>query len=392
MQYNFDEIVERSGTASLKYDLRGKVFRKNNVIPMWVADMDFKTPPFIIDALHKRLEHEILGYSCIMPSFAETASGWLLSRHNWQVHPNQINFTPGVVPALTMIVLAFTNPGDKVIIQPPVYFPFFSIVKNNGRVIIPNPLRYDSGRYSVDFDDLETKASQGAKMMILCSPHNPTGNVWGRPDLERISEICLRHNVLLVSDEIHADLVYSGYKHIPVASLYEGLADSVITCMSPSKTFNIAGLSTAYVVIKNPVMRKKYANVADRYHLAQDNLFGVVAMEAAYHQGHEWLDQLMDYLGANVDFLMGYFSKHMPQVHVVKPEATFMCWLDFKRTGIAHDDMSRLIIDDAGVGLSDGLVFGEEGRDFQRINIGCPRSLLKQALSNLHTTINNIMA
>lgn len=391
MKYDFNEITDRSGTASFKYDMRGHIFHTDNVIPMWVADMDFKTPPFIIDALRKRLDHEIMGYSCIMPSFAASACDWILKRHKWQVDPEWVRFTPGVVPAITMAVLAYTKPGEKVIIQPPVYFPFFSIVKDTGRSLVTNPLKYNSGRYSIDFGHLEESASRGAKMMILCSPHNPTGNVWSRADLIRVCDICRKYNILLISDEIHADLVYRGNTHLPAAGLDVDNAGNIITCMSPSKTFNVAGLSTAYIIIKDPVLRARYTREADRCHLAHDNLFGVVAMEAAYGNGHEWLDQLMDYLGGNVDFLAGFIEKNIPQISVVRPDATFMCWLDFSAFRLPQDDLNRLLVNDAGIGLSDGLAFGEEGRGFQRINIGCPRSLLEKALENLYGAISKFI-
>jgi cysteine-S-conjugate beta-lyase len=386
MLYNFDEITDRSGTASLKYDKREAIFRNGEVIPMWVADMDFRTPPFIIDAIAGRLKHEILGYTYVPPSFGESAADWILRKHNWKVNPAWISFAPGVVPALSMLVLAFTRPGDKIIIQPPVYFPFFSVVTAHGRKLVTNPLKYSEGRYCMDFDDLENKAL-GAKMMILCSPHNPTGNVWSRNDLEKLLDICLRNNIILVSDEIHADLVYDPFTHIPVAGISEEALKMTITCMSPSKTFNMAGLSTAYVIIKDPAMMKKYREECDRYHTGSGNIFGSVALEAAYNSGKEWLDQLMAYLDGNVKLLSSFIEKNIPGIRVVRPEATFMTWLDCTGLGLDHGSLNDFLIKKAKLGLSDGMVFGEEGRGFQRINIGCPRSILDRALINLKKTL-----
>ncbi len=249
MHYNFDEIVDRKNTASVKFDLRNKIFRKEDVIPMWVADMDFKTPSFILEALRKRLEHPILGYTFISPTVYDSIVSWIRLRHGWDISSGWISFSPGIVPAINLLILAFTRPKDKIIVQTPVYFPFFSAVENHGRELVYNPLIYANGKYEMDFDDLESKMKASAKMLILCNPHNPTGNVWPPDVLRRIGEMCLARNILLVSDEIHSDLVYPGYRHTPVAALSEEIARNTITCMAPSKTFNLAGLSTSFLVI-----------------------------------------------------------------------------------------------------------------------------------------------
>jgi cysteine-S-conjugate beta-lyase len=387
MHYNFDELINRVNTASYKYDLRKKIFRDENVMPLWVADMDFKTPPFIIDAIHKRLEHEILGYTFIAPSVYEAIVHWNHRRHEWDILPEWISFSPGVVPALNLLVLAFTKPGDKVIVQPPVYFPFYSAVENHGRELVYNPLLYENGSYVMDLDDLNSKIDGKTRMMFLCSPHNPTGNVWPQDILRKLGELCLARNIILISDEIHADLVYTGNRHIPMAKISGDIAQNTITCMSPSKTFNLAGLSTSYLIIPDRKLKAQYETTLDRIHVGAGNIFGFVAMESAYKHGHEWLDQLMQYLEGNFLMLQDFIARHIPQISVIRPEATYLIWLDFKRLGMSSPELKSFMITRAGLGLNDGPQFGKEGEGFQRINIACPRSVLHEALLKLQAAI-----
>jgi cystathionine beta-lyase len=384
MHYNFDEVINREGTNSVKFDLRKTIFKNETVLPMWVADMDFRTPGFIMDAIQKRLEHELLGYTYIPSSFYESVLKWNLRRHNWKIWPEWISFSPGVVPALNLLIMAFTKPGDGVIIQPPVYFPFFTAVKNHNRKLITNPLRYDKGCYEIDFTDLEAKIDESTRMLILCNPHNPAGNVWSPDVLRRLGEMCLRHEVLIVSDEIHSDLVYPGYRHTPMASLSDDIAANTITCMSPSKTFNLAGLSTAYTVISDPALRKRYDKVLDDVHVGAGNIFGFVAAEAAYTHGDEWLDQLMVYLSGNVRMLQEFVTEKLPLISVIPPQATYLIWLDCSRTGMSSEALKSFMIHEAGLGLNDGPQFGKEGEGFQRINIACPRQMLLEALVKLN--------
>lgn len=391
MEYNFDEIVDREHTVSLKYDLRAEIFRNPDVIPMWVADMDFRTPDFIMNALRERLDHEILGYTYMPASFNQAVVKWLLRHYRWKVDPSWICFSPGVVPALNLLVMAFTEPGDKIIVQPPVYFPFFSAIMNHGRVLVNNPLCLEKDSYSMDFSDLESKIDNKTKMLFLCSPHNPTGNVWPRDVLEKLGEICLKNNIIIVSDEIHADLVFEPWQHIPTASISEAMANITITCMSPSKTFNLAGLSTAYLVIKDPGLRKKYNEILDRIHVGAGNIFGYIALEAAYKSGDAWLNQLLNYLKGNVAFLNEFIQKNIPQIGVIQPQATYLVWLNFRDLGLDHEKLKETIIHEAGIGLSDGLLFGEEGWGFQRINIGCSRKLLYEALLKLRKSITKFI-
>jgi cystathionine beta-lyase len=391
MYYNFDKIVDRKNTSSVKFDLRDKIFKREDVIPMWVADMDFRTPPFIMDALRKRLEHEILGYTYISPSIFESIVNWVRLRHNWEIHPHWISFSPGIVPAINLLILAFTNPGDKVIVQTPVYFPFFSAVENHGRELVFNPLIYSNGKYEMDLVGLESKMDDTTKMLILCNPHNPTGNVWPADVLRRIGEMCLAKNVLLISDEIHSDLIYKGHRHIPTAAISKEIASNTITCMAPSKTFNLAGLSTSFLVIPDEKLRVTYEKKLDQIHVGAGNIFGFVAMEAAYTHGSEWLDQLMEYLEGNVLFLEEFIQRHIPRIRVIRPEATYMVWLDCTQLKMPPSGLKEFMINKAGLGLSDGPLFGKQGEGFQRINIGCPRSVLQEALLRLQAAITKYL-
>jgi len=389
MQYDFDTVVSRENTSSVKYDLREKIFGKQDVIPMWVADMDFPTPPCIIDAIKSRLQHEILGYTLRPESFYESVTGWNMRRHNWPVMKEWISFSPGVVPALNLIVMAFTEPGDKIIVQPPVYFPFFSAITNHGRIQVNNPLRYYNCGYTMDFNHLRTCIDDRTRMFILCNPHNPTGNVWSRDDLLTIAGICMEKNIIMLSDEIHSDLVYEGYKHIPLASLSPDIAARTITCMAPSKTFNLAGLSTSFLVIPDAGLRQKYDCTLENVHVGAGNIFGYTALAAGYDEGEDWLRQLMKYLQGNLDYLIDFMNRYIPQIKAIKPGATYMVWLDCRNLGMDKKELRDFMINTAGLGLSDGYLFGTEGEGFQRINIACPRSVLEQALNQLRNALSS---
>jgi cystathionine beta-lyase len=390
MHYNFDEIVKRENTNCVKYDLRKIVFRNESVIPMWVADMDFKTPDFIINSITNRLEHEILGYSIVPHSYFDAIVQWNLRHFNWKIQPGWISFSPGVVPALSLLIMTYTRPGDGIIIQPPVYFPFFSVIRNHNRRIITNPLHIENGQYVMDPDDLERKIDSNTRMMFLCNPHNPGGNVWSPDILRKVGEICIKKNILLISDEIHSDLVYPGHQHTPTASLSAEIAANTITCMSPSKTFNLAGLSSAYLVISDQKLREQYEKMLDLVHVGAGNIFGFVATEAAYNHGDEWLRQLMDYLAGNLRFLQDYIAAKIPAVKVMVPQATYLVWLDCSGLKMSPERLKSFMINEAGLGLNDGPQFGEEGQGFQRINIGCPRAILHQALIKLSAAVDKV--
>ena len=389
MKYNFDEIVNRENTASVKYDLRKDIFEKEDVIPMWVADMDFKTPDFIVKAIKDRANHEVFGYSFRPESYFQSIVNWLKRRHNWEISKDWISFSPGIVPAVNMAILAFTEPKDKIIIQPPVYFPFFSAIKNNNRVIVENPLKLKNERYCFDFIDLEKKLAD-AKMLILSNPHNPGGSVWTKDELKRLGEMCLENNVLIMSDEIHADLVFKDFKFTPLAYISEEIADNTVTFIAPSKTFNIAALATSSVISSNKELKDKYDKVLDAIHVGLGNVFGTVASEAAYTYGDEWLDQLMDYLYENLDFAQDFLNEKIPQIKMIRPEGTYMVWLDCSELNLKEKDLKEFMIEDAGLGFNDGRMFGTGGEGFMRMNIACPKQTLYDAFISLEKAVNKL--
>lgn len=387
MLYNFDEIIDRTGTDSLKYDARNRLFGTEDVLPMWVADMDFRTPDFIVDAMKKRMEHEIFGYTLKPDSLYDAVIGWMQRRHGWKIEKDWIIFTPGVVPAFTMCVLAYSQPGEKVIVQSPVYYPFFGAVDLNKRIQLNNPLKRVGDQYEMDLDDLKRKLDDKTKMMLFCSPHNPVGRVWTRSELLELAEVCQENNIVMISDEIHSDLIFEGYKHIPYAMLGDEYAMNSITCVAPSKTFNIAGLSSSAVIIPNPALRKKFADVVESLHIAGGNIFGSVAMEAAYALGDEWLSQALKYIEGNVKLLENFAAENLPRVKVIHPEGTYMAWIDFSRLGLTDTELRKFMVEKVKLGMNHGPVFGPGGEGFQRINLGCPRSIVEEGLARLKANL-----
>jgi cysteine-S-conjugate beta-lyase len=382
--YDFDAAPGRRGTGSVKWDLVGPLFGQDDLLPLWVADMDFASPQPVLDALADRARHGVFGYGACMDSYYRAVIGWQRERHGLAVLKDWIVYCPGVVPALNMAVQAFTQPGDGVIIQQPVYYPFMRSITANGRRIINNPLRLTSGRYEMDFDDLGLKAREpGTRLLILCSPHNPVGRVWTRPQLERLAAICSENNITVVSDEIHADLVLPGFVHTPFAALSEECLKASITFSSPSKTFNLAGLHTAYAIIADPEKRKSFSQALVRSGLQWPGVFATVSHEAAYAGGGPWLAQLMRYLQGNLEFLKGFIAGRLPGVKVIEPEATYLVWLDFRGLGLGWRELKNLMQHEARVALDEGYIFGEEGRGFERINIACPRSILQECLERM---------
>lgn len=380
--YDFDKIIRRESTANYKYDLRKRFFGKDDVIPLWVADMDFETPIFIRDAILKRAKHPIYGYSFREKSYYKSIVEWVKKRHNWTIDAEWIVYSPGVVPALNLSTVQFTNEGDSIIVQPPVYFPFFSAVTDNKRVQLSNQLILKNGRYYIDFDDFEQKA-QKAKMCFLSSPHNPVGRVWNKEELLKLGEICVRNNVIIISDEVHNDLILPGFKHIPIASLSSEISDITVTCIAPSKTFNLAGLSTSSVIISNKDLRDKFEDILNRFHLSFGNLFGAIASEAGYTHGAQWVDELNEYLNTNYRDVEQALLNSGSKIKLIAPEATYLAWLDFRDTGHDDDQIKDLLINGAGLGLSHGPSFGEGGQGFQRMNLAAPNSLIKEAMGRL---------
>ncbi len=385
IKYNFDKVVDRTTVDSVKYGLRKVVFKNENVIPLWVADMDFETPDFIVNALKYRIDHPIFGYGFRSDSYHKSITNWLDDRYQWKVETNEISFSPGVVPGLVMSVLAFTNPSDKILVQPPVYFPFYATIEGNGRELVYNQLVNTEEGYKIDFDDLEAKFKTGVKMFIMSNPHNPVGRVWSREELVQIIDLCEKYDVLILSDEIHADLTFAPYKHTPIASISETAANRTLTFMAASKTFNIAGLSTAFVVILQKELLKKYTAIMDAMHLFPGNVMGSVATKAAFDQGNDWRLQMLDYVKSNIDFVEEFLQKHLSDIHFHRPEATYLLWLDFRSYGWEQKELTDFLINRAGVGLNDGTLFSPGGEGFMRLNVACSRELLEKALNQIKT-------
>jgi cystathionine beta-lyase len=360
---------------------------------MWVADMDFRCPEPVVNALVARAQHGIYGYTWPTDAFYQSVVGWMARRHQWEIAPHWICITPGVVPALNMLVRTFITPGDRVLVQPPVYYPFFSAVQNNGGEVVTNPLIYEGGRYRMDYVDLAEKAKDpGLKMAILCSPHNPVGRVWTKDELLHFGDVCIKNDVLVVSDEIHGDLVYKGHRLTPFAKISHDFAQHSIVCTAPSKTFNLAGLLTSSIVIPNDDLRARFEQTLQSNGLVLASSFGVVALEAAYDHGEEWLEQVLIYLQANLEYLETYVTEHIPQIRVVEPEATYLVWLDCRRLGLDKLALQRLMREEAGVYLDEGYIFGPEGEGFERINIACPRSVLAEGLDRIRRAIKRLPA
>ncbi|WP_349947362.1 MalY/PatB family protein [Lacrimispora sp. BS-2] len=386
---DFNEVIDRKNTNSIKYDFAVRRGKPENLLPLWVADMDFKVSEKVLNALHERVGHGIFGYSEVQDDYFEAIRDWMEKKHHWNVESRWLVKTPGVVFALAMAVQAFTDPGDGVMIQQPVYYPFSEVIEDNDRVIVDNTLYLGGdGRYHIDFEDFERKAETfHVKLFLLCNPHNPVGRVWSREELEKLGEICIRRDILVVSDEIHQDFVFKG-KHLVFASLSEELKNRTITCTSPSKTFNLAGLQISNILIANQKLRRRFRRQVAAAGYSQLNTLGLTACEAAYRHGEEWHDQLMVYLRANISYVREFIKEKIPGVKLIEPEGTYLVWLDFRELGLTEEEREDLIIKKAGLWLDSGAMFGTVGEGFERINIACPRSILEQALGNLEKAIN----
>lgn len=386
MKYNFDEPINRENTASLKYDIRKEKFGNADVIPMWVADMDFRTPDFIVDSLEKCTKNDIFGYFLITKSYYESIINWVKRHHQWSIKQDWISFSPGVVPSLSLSVLAFTKPGDKIIVQPPVYHPFFFVIKDNGRQVVENPLVLNNGRHTIDFNDLENKLKD-VKILFLSNPQNPGGTVWRREELKQLGELCLKQNVLVVADEIHSDLVFKPNTFTPLASISDEIADNTITFMSSSKTFNMAGLSSSSVIISNKKLKEKFDEVMHTIHVGLGNMFGVAATEAAYTNGDEWLQQLLEYVSGNIDFVENYIKERIPKIRMIRPEGTYLIWLDCRQLNLKGDELNKFFIEKANIGMNDGRTFGTGGEGFMRLNVACQRKIIEKALRNIENAV-----
>jgi len=381
MKHNFDRVIDRSNTYSIKYEptWRGK---PADVLPLWVADMDFASPPCVQKALVRRAKHGIFGYSEPDAAYFDVMRKWFEERFNWTPQRDWLTITPGVVNALYIAVRALTQPGDGIVIQQPVYYPFESSIRQTGRQLLINELVYSGGRYGIDFQDFEEKIKQ-AKMFIMCNPHNPVGRVWSRDELGRMGEICLRHGVTVIADEIHADFVFQGHKHLVFAALNPDFANITVTCTSPSKTFNLAGLMSANIFISNKELRGKFKEEYAKCGLSQPGVMGLAACKAAYEGGSVWLDQLLVYLAGNMRFLKTYLSGHIPKIKLIEPEGTYLAWLDFGEFGLSAKTLDETLTHKGKLWLSSGLSFGKSGNGFERMNVACPRSVLRNALERL---------
>lgn len=390
-EFNFDEIVDRKNTSCLKYDFAVERGYKKGILPFWVADMDFKTPQPVIDELTKRVAHGIFGYTDPSDGYKTAVVNWQKTQHGYAPSKESIVVTPGVVFALAMAVRAFTSSGDSVIIEQPVYYPFSEVVKQNHRKIVNSPLVLKNGHYEIDFADFEEKiVANNVKLFLLCSPHNPAGRVWKKEELLKLADICARHEVLIVADEIHADFVREGYKHIPLASLSPAIADRIITCTAASKTFNLAGLQISNIFIENEKLRQKFRAEVSAAGYSQPNALGLFATQAAYEKGSEWLNALKKYLEQNYQRTKEFLANNMPKVNLIEPEGTYLIWLDFSAYGLSDSELDRIIIDKANLWLDSGHIFGKAGENFQRINIACPWSVLENGLKHLADAFKNL--
>ena len=388
---NFEQGVDRKGTRCLKYDFAVQRGRSADILPLWVADMDFKTSSYIQDALLRQAEHGVYGYTEADETYFDAVRSWMERRHGWKIEPEWLLKTPGVVFALAMAVKAYTEPGDYVLIQEPVYYPFREVIESNDREVANNVLYQDeNGSYKINFEDFERQiVEKRIRLFILCSPHNPVGRVWKEWELRKIGDICLKHNVLVVSDEIHSDFTYGENIHHVFASLDEKYAAITTTCTAPSKTFNIAGLQISNIWISNPELRARFRAEVTAAGYSQVNLMGLVACQAAYETGEEWLKELKIYLEGNLDYVRTFLKENLPEIKLTEPEGTYLLWLDFKSLGMKEEQLKDLVENKAKLWLDSGAMFGPDGEGFERINIACPREILKQALTQLAEAVHD---
>lgn len=389
MKYDFDELIPRRNTDCIKYDALQEYYGCDNLLPMWIADMDFKAPPCVGEALRRRAEHEIYGYSVPSAKWKPAIVHWLQRRHGWSVQEEEIGFVGGIVPALAFVLEAFTKVGDKVLMQPPVYHPYFFVTRDLQREVVTSPLLLTDGEFAIDFADFEEKVSQ-CKVFFLCNPHNPGGRVWCRDELQLMAEICERHKVLVIADEIHCDMVLKGYKHTPYASVSEVAAQHSITLMAASKTFNVAGLKSSYHIIPNADIRTRYATYLRHHELDTPHLFATEAIAAAYDEGEEWLDEMLRYVEDNIDYMQQYIRRYMPQLNMMRPQASYLVFLDMRGLNMTNKQLSDFFINDVRMAVNMGALFGDGGSGFVRLNVGCPRATLHEALERIKVAYDKL--
>ncbi|VDG97794.1 Cystathionine beta-lyase PatB [Lysinibacillus sphaericus] len=390
MKYNFDTVVDRMKSSSVKWDGAEALFGEKDLLPLWVADMDFKVPDEVSKAVADKAAHGIFGYTIREESYYQSIIDWMKSRHNWTIKKEWICHSPGVVTALSLAVQAFTKPGDKVIVQPPVYYPFMKVTETNNREVVYNPLVNNNGSYEMDFEDLTSKIDESVKLLMLCNPHNPGGFVWNKDDLQRLGDICMEHGILVISDEIHSDLVFKKGSHIPFASLSEKFAQNSITCTAPSKTFNLAGLQTSNIIIPNEELREKFTMETERNSIGMPNSFGPVATEAAYTHGGPWLEDVLEYVEGNLKFVTDYFADNIPALKVLPLEATYLAWIDCTELGMTPEELETFFLSKAHVALNQGKAFGPGGEGFVRMNLACSRSIVEKASKQIQDAVKSL--
>ncbi|MCC8113725.1 MAG: PatB family C-S lyase [Bacteroidales bacterium] len=389
VKYDFDTVIDRRGTDSLKYDSLESRYGDADLLSLWVADMDFATPDFIIEALQRRLGHPVLGYSIVPEDYWPSVIDWIETRHDYRVEPEWLSYIPGIVKGIGFVIDLFTKPGDKVIIQPPVYHPFRIVTESMGRTVVNNPLIEDNGTYRMDFEQLES-VIDGCKLLILSNPHNPAGVVWSKEDLQRLAKLCHEHGVIVVSDEIHSDMPLFGADHHVFTSVSKEAEEIGIVFGAPTKTFNMAGVVSSYSIVPNTELREKFYSWLEASELCDPNMFAPIATTAAFRQGNPWRQQMLEYVEENVRFVEDYCREHIPQIKPWRPQASFLVWLDCRALGLNHRELNDLFVKEARLALNDGEMFGKEGAGFMRLNIGCPRATLRLALNRLKEAVNNI--
>lgn len=388
-KYDFDKIIARAGTGALKFDALEERYGNADLLPLWVADMDFETPPFIVEALRRRMEHPIFGYTVVPADYLPAIADWLWAHHAWRVKTDWICYIPGVVKGIGAAINAFVRPGEKIIIQPPVYHPFRMTIRGNGREVVNNPLRENvDGTYSMDFENLAAVADEKCKMLVLANPHNPGGIVWDRGTLARLADFCATRGILVVSDEIHCDLALWNNVHTPFATVSDAAAACSITFSAPSKTFNLAGIVSSYAVVPDEAIRRRFFGWLTANELNDPPIFSTIAAVAAFRHGEEWRRQMLRYVEANIDFVCDFCARELPKIKPRRPQASFLVWLDCRALGLGHDALVRLFVEKARLALNDGEMFGQGGAGFMRLNVGTPRAVLAKALAQLKTAVD----
>ncbi|MBT2689443.1 pyridoxal phosphate-dependent aminotransferase [Bacillus sp. ISL-47] len=382
-QFNFHQKIARENTASVKWDMTKAVFGTTDVLPMWVADMDFQPPEEVKKALEERLDHGIFGYTYAPDSTAEAIVQWLKQRHSWEIEKDWILYSTGVVPSIATAIQAFTEKDDKVLLQSPVYTPFFEMIKKNERTVVNSQLKLENGRYEIDFEDFESKLKEGVKLFLLCNPHNPGGRIWTEEELLKIGELCVKYDCIILSDEIHSDLIFKGNKHTPIASLGQQLADITVTCIAPTKTWNLAGIQASAAVISNEQLRKTFQEEQGKQGFFTLSAFGIIGMEAAYRHGEKWLDGLMDYLEENKKAAAKFIKEELPGITMIEPDGTYLLWLDCRGLDMTDEELRKQLLEKGKLALEPGPKYGPGGEGFVRMNIACPHEVLADGLARL---------